>query len=239
MYSWQKSNYFCGVNIKNMFQVLSQSAFFIGLQPQQLEDIFSRITYSVKSFTKGQTIAQREEELKNLCIVVDGVVKGEMVDFTGKILKVEEIPAPHPLAHAVLFSSMNRFPVDVVAVTDCKILFIPKADVLRLLQANEIILNNFLRAVSNRAHFLTNKLWFLSFKTIKEKVAHYLLSIAKSETRTTLFLPKSHQELAEFFGVTRPSLARVFADMQNEGIITVDRREVVILDRKKLLEMIN
>lgn len=222
-----------------MFQVLSQSAFFIGLQPQQLEDIFSRITYSVKSFTKGQTIAQREEELKNLCIVVDGVVKGEMVDFTGKILKVEEIPAPHPLAHAVLFSSMNRFPVDVVAVTDCKILFIPKADVLRLLQANEIILNNFLRAVSNRAHFLTNKLWFLSFKTIKEKVAHYLLSIAKSETRTTLFLPKSHQELAEFFGVTRPSLARVFADMQNEGIITVDRREVVILDRKKLLEMIN
>jgi CRP-like cAMP-binding protein len=222
-----------------MFQILTNSAFFVGLNPHELEQIFSKITYSVKSFAKGQTIAQREEELKNLCIVVDGVVKGEMVDFTGKILKVEEIPAPHPLAHAVLFSSMNRFPVDVVAITDCKILFIPKGDVLRLMQANEIILNNFLRAVSNRAHFLTNKLWFLSFKTIKEKVAHYLLSIAKSETRTTLFLPKSHQELAEFFGVTRPSLARVFADMQNEGIITVDRREVVILDRKKLLEMIN
>ena len=51
-------------------------------------------------------------------------------------------------------------------------------------------------------------------------------------------LPKSHQELAEFFGVTRPSLARVFAEMQDEGIITVDRRAISIINRNKLVEMI-
>ena len=221
-----------------MFQLLSNSPFFVGLNPQELEQIFSKISYSVKSFSKGQIIAQRDEEVKNLCIVVEGIVKGEMVDFTGKILKVEEIPAPQPLAHAVMFSNMNRFPVDVVAVTNCKILFIPRADVLNLMQSNEIILSNFLKAVSNRAHFLTTKLWFLSFKTIKEKVAHYLLTLAKSETKTTIILPKSHQEMAEFFGVTRPSLARVFAEMQDEGIISVNRREVVITNRNKLLEMI-
>jgi CRP-like cAMP-binding protein len=221
-----------------MFKLLSNSPFFRGISPEELEQIFSRISHSVKSFSKGQTIAQREEEIKNLCIVVEGVVKGEMVDFTGKILKVEEIQAPQPLAHAVMFSNANRFPVDVVALVDCKILFIPKADVLRLLQSNVIILNNFLNAVSNRAHFLTNKLWFLSFKTIKEKVAHYLLSLAKSETRTTIILPKTHQELAEFFGVTRPSLARVFAEMEAEGIITVNRKEISIVNRNRLMEMI-
>jgi CRP-like cAMP-binding protein len=221
-----------------MFQILSNSPFFVGLNPQELEQIFNKISYSVKSFSKGQTIAQRDEEVKNLCIVVDGTVKGEMGDFTGKILKVEEISAPQPLAHAVMFSNMNRFPVDVVAITNCKILFIPRADVLNLMQSNEIILSNFLKAVSNRAHFLTTKLWFLSFKTIKEKVAHYLLTLAKSETKTTIILPKSHQEMAEFFGVTRPSLARVFAEMQDEGIISVNRREVVITNRNKLLEMI-
>jgi CRP/FNR family transcriptional regulator, dissimilatory nitrate respiration regulator len=222
-----------------MFELLTRSPFFVGLSPKEIEDVFSRIQYSVKSFGKGQTIAQREEEIKNLCIVLEGTVKGEMVDFSGKILKVEEIPALQPLAHAVMFSNVNRFPVDVVALEDCKILFIPRADVLRLMQGNELILSNFLKAVSNRAQFLTKKLWFLSFKTIKEKVAHYLLSIAKSETRTTIILPKSHQELAEFFGVTRPSLARVFAEMQNEGIITINRREISIIDKRKLLEMIN
>ncbi|HPF92373.1 MAG TPA: Crp/Fnr family transcriptional regulator [Tenuifilaceae bacterium] len=221
-----------------MFQTLSNSPFFVGLSAADLEVIFSKIAFSVKSFSKGQTIAQRDEEVKNMLIVVEGVVKGEMVDFSGKILKVEEIQAPQPLAHAVMFSKINKFPVDVVALTNCKILFIPRSDVLRLMQTNEVILKNFLSAVSNRAHFLTTKLWFLSFKTIKEKVAHYLLNLSKSETRTTIILPKSHQELAELFGVTRPSLARVLSEMEHEGIIIVNRREVEIVNKRKLLEMI-
>lgn len=223
---------------KKMYKVLEKSPFFMGLNSEELETIFKRISFSVKSFTKGQTIAQRDEEVKSLCILVEGTVKGEMVDFSGKILKVEEIQTPQPLAHAVIFSDANKFPVDVVALTYCKILFIPKADALRLLQSNVVILNNFLRAVSNRAHFLTTRLWLLSFKTIKEKVAHYLLTMGKSETRTTIILPKSHQELAEFFGVTRPSLARVFSEMQEEGIIYVNRREITILNRGLLLKMI-
>jgi CRP/FNR family transcriptional regulator, dissimilatory nitrate respiration regulator len=221
-----------------MFEILTKSPLFSGLNANQLESIFQKIPYSIKSFTKGQTIAQRDDEIKNLCIVVDGVVKGEMVDFSGKILKVEEIQAPQPLAHALMFSKNNRFPVDVIALEESKILYISKSDVLRLMQSNEIILNNFLMAVSNRAHFLTSKLWFLSFKTIKEKVAHYLLNLAKSETRTTIILPKSHQELAEFFGVTRPALARVLAEMEHEGIIIVNRREIEIIDKKKLVDMI-
>ncbi|HCX99082.1 MAG TPA: Crp/Fnr family transcriptional regulator [Bacteroidales bacterium] len=221
-----------------MFNILCNSPFFDGLTAKDLEKIFSSISYSVKSFSKGQTIVQRDEEVNSLLIVIEGVVKGEMVDFSGKILKIEEIQAPQPLAHAVLFSKINRFPVDVVALNNCKILFIPRTYVLRLMQSNETILKNFLRAVSNRAHFLTTKLWFLSFKTIKEKVAHYLLNLSKSETRTTIILPKSHQELAEMFGVTRPSLARVLSEMENDGTIVVNRREVQIVNKQKLLEMI-
>jgi CRP/FNR family transcriptional regulator, dissimilatory nitrate respiration regulator len=221
-----------------MYNIISNSPFFRGLSPQEVESILSKISHSIKSFTKGQTIAQREEEVCNLCIVVAGSVKGEMVDYSGKILKIEEIFAPQPIAHAFLFGEKNRYPVDVIALEDCKILFIPKSDVIRMLQQSDIILRNYLNAISNRAQFLSNKLWFLSFKTIKEKVAHYLLSLARNESKTTVVLPKSHQELAEFFGVTRPSLARVFSEMQDEGIIKVDRREVSIINRNKLLEMI-
>jgi len=221
-----------------MYSIISKSPFFRGLTPQEVESILAKISHSVKSFTKGQTIAQREEEVNNLCIVVTGSVKGEMVDFSGKILKIEEMFAPQPIAHAFLFGDRNIYPVDVIALEDCRILFIPKPEVVRMLQQNDVILRNYLDAISNRAHFLSNKLWFLSFKTIKEKVAHYLLSISRSESNKTILLPKSHQELAEFFGVTRPSLARVFSEMQDEGIISVNRREISITNRRKLLEMI-
>ncbi len=221
-----------------MYNIIANSPFFRGLTPQEVEAILGKISHSVKSFTKGQTIAQREEEVNNLCIVVAGSVKGEMVDFSGKILKIEEMYAPHPIAHAFLFGERNRYPVDVIALEDCKILFIPKPDVIRMLQHSDVILKNYLNAISNRAQFLSNKLWFLSFRTIKEKVAHYLLNLSRNDTGKNIVLPKSHQELAEFFGVTRPSLARVFAEMQDEGIITVDRREIAIINRNKLVEMI-
>ena len=221
-----------------MYPKLSMSPMFRGLKPDEIQDLIERVGHSVKSFSKGQTIAQREEEVKNLCIIVEGSVKGEMVDFSGKILKIEEMQAPMPIAHAFLFGERNRFPVDVVALEDCKILFIPKADFMRLMQQNATVLSNYLNAISNRAQFLSNKLWFLSFKTIKEKIAHYLLNISRSESRTTIVLPKSHQELAEFFGVTRPSLARVFADLEAEGVITVNRREINIINKSKLMEMI-
>ncbi len=221
-----------------MYQNIASSPIFRGLTESGIGELLGSTPHSIRSYSKGQTIAQRGDEVKNLCIVVEGSVKGEMVDFSGKILKIEEMHAPMPIAHAFLFGENNRFPVDVIALEDCKILYIPKPEFLRLMQRDSLVLSNYLNSISNRAQFLSNKLWFLSFKTIKEKIAHYLLNLSKSETRTTLVLPKSHQELAEFFGVTRPALARVLAEMQEEGIIHLNRREITILNRSKLLEMI-
>ena len=51
-------------------------------------------------------------------------------------------------------------------------------------------------------------------------------------------LPLSQKELAEFFGVTRPSLARALGEMEKEGIIDVKRREIQINNKKKLIEII-
>lgn len=221
-----------------MFKTISMSPIFRGLSNIQVNELLDKVPHSIRSYSKGQIIAQRGEEVKNLCIVVEGSVKGEMVDFSGKILKIEEMQAPMPIAHAFIFGENNRFPVDVIALDDCKILYVPRIEFLKMMQSEAIVLTNFLNSISNRAQFLSNKLWLLSFKTIKGKIAHYLLNISKSNTRTTLILDKSHQELAEFFGVTRPSLARVLAELQEERIIYVNRREVTILNRAKLLEMI-
>lgn len=222
-----------------MYPILSKSPIFKGVSPEEIEKMMSQTPHVVRNFSKGQLIAQRNEEVKNLCIVVEGSVKGEMADFSGKILKIEEMHAPMPIAHAFIFGEHNQYPVDVVALDDCRILYIPKADFLSLMQRNATVLMNYLNAISNRAQFLSNKLWFLSFKTIKEKIAHYLLNLSRNEANATLELPKSQQELAEFFGVTRPALARVFSELETEEIISIKRREVVIRDRGKLLRIIS
>jgi CRP-like cAMP-binding protein len=98
-------------------------------------------------------------------------------------------------------------------------------------------MQQFLTHNANRTQFLTNRLQLLSIKTIKGKIAHFLLEQA-GEQGDTFTLNRNQTELADFFGVARPSLARSLSEMIEEGIIDVNKKEYTILDKKKLRELL-
>lgn len=220
-----------------MYSKLSKSPLFKGISEENIEQLISNVPYHIKNFDEETHIASRKDECKNLMIVIKGSVRGEMLDYSGKILKVEDIFAPRPIAAAFLFGQNNRFPVDVIANSEVIILQIPKQSVLKLFQINDVFLKNYLNAISNRAQFLSQRIWFLSFKTIKGKLAQYILNLAQGDSKSAV-LPLSQKELAEFFGVARPSLARALGDLEKEQILDVNRREITILDKNKLIEII-
>lgn len=221
-----------------MYDILQFSPIFKGLKPDILKDLFSKTQFYVKSFEKGESIAFRDEQYDTLMIIIKGKIKGEMQDFNGKVIKIEDLEAPQPLAPAFLFGSANKLPVDIFSESKCEILFIPKASFMFLMQENSIILKNYMDRICDKANFLSNRIWFLSFKTIKEKLAHYLLSLDK-KNENKILLNKSQTELADFFGVARPSLARVIGELESEGVITVSGKNISILDRGALLDMLN
>jgi len=105
-----------------------------------------------------------------------------------------------------------------------------------LMQLNQQFLVNFLNFMSNRAKFLSDRIWLLSFKTLREKISQYLLEQAKG--KDVFELTESQQNLAEYFGVARPSFARALGEMQEEGLIKVERRRIEIINRQRLIEII-
>ncbi|WP_320053855.1 Crp/Fnr family transcriptional regulator [uncultured Acetobacteroides sp.] len=219
------------------FTLLSRCPLFHGVDPVELETLLSMYPYAVKSYVKGNVLASRDDEYTGLMVVLEGSVKGEMVDNSGKVVKIEDISAPRPIAPAFLFGQNNRLPVDVVANDVVKVVVIPRASMVGIMQASSQVLTNYLDMMSNRATFLSNKLYFLSFRSIKEKLAHYLLDLAKGQL-VTFSLPMGQQELADYFGVTRSSLARVFAEMERDGLVAFDRRRVTLLNRTGLVKVI-
>jgi CRP-like cAMP-binding protein len=156
-----------------------------------------------------------------------------MIDYSGKTIKIEDIEAPKPLATAFLFGKENKYPVTVTANNKGKLLAIPVPEFLKLLQLHTQILKNYLNIISTRAQFLSQKLHFLSFKTIKEKVAHFLLQQA-GENYHSIELKNTQQQLADLFGVTRPSLARVLREMQNDGLIKMEKKTVTLVNKTLL-----
>lgn len=220
------------------YQLLTYCPIFTEITEKEAKNLFEKIHFQIKSYSKDEVVVVAGEPVLNLHIIISGSVRGEMIDYSGKTIKIEDIEAPKPLATAFLFGQENKFPVTVTANNEARILTIPVTEFLKLLQLNARILRNYLNSISSRAQFLSQKLHFLSFKTIKGKVAHYLLKKA-GEKLHSVELKNTQQQLADLFGVTRPSLARVFGEMQKEGIISISNKTVSLLDKKALNELMN
>jgi CRP-like cAMP-binding protein len=220
-----------------LYQNLSHSPVFKGMNPEEIKEILDKVQHRVRVFKKGSVIALRGDRCEKLMVLLKGTVRGEMVDFDGKAIEVETISAPRTVAPAFVFGKNNVFPVDVLANQQTTILILPKYSLINLIQLDRKILNNFLNMISDRTHFLSERLRFMSFKTIKEKFAFYILSLIK-EGDQQVTLPKNQQELSEFFGVARPSLSRVVAEMERDKIIVYKRKKILIKDIQRLNEII-
>jgi len=215
------------------YSLLTDAPLFRGLGAVEIETLLNEVPHRFRRFSTGSLVAHSGEPLNSLIIVFRGVVKGEMVDYAGRVIKIEDIPAPGALASAFIFGKRNMYPVNVIAVSDGDLLIIEKSDFLRMLKKNEIILVNFLDMISNRSQFLSEKIKFLNFKTIKGKLAHFILQRSGKDVNH-VNLGMTQNDLADFFGVARPSVARALGDLEQEGFITAKGKNISILDRKGL-----
>jgi len=207
------------------------------IQIDDQEQFLLDLKCSIKIYAKNELIVRQGDVCDSLYMLTQGSVKTEMITENGNILGIEIIKAPRPLAPAFLFSDNNHFPVDVTALEEVEIMKIPKEEILRLMMTNPDFMKQFLTHNSNRTQFLTNRLQLLSIKTIKGKIAHFLLESMTDEGKT-FTINRNQTELAEFFGVARPSLARSLSELIQDGIISVDKKQFTILDSKSLRSLL-
>jgi len=199
------------------------------------EDFLHNLKIKTKHFKKGDWVAQQGDLVNALYILLKGSVKTEMVSESGIVLNIETIHTPNPLAPAFLFSEINQFPVDIIALDDCEVILISKDSITKQLACNETFLKEFMALTSNRAYFLSERLKFLSTKTIKGKIARYVLARSKNMIFT---LDMTRTAMAEYFGVTRPSLSRSLSEMIDEDIISLKGKNGKIVNLQKLKRLI-
>ena len=170
-------------------------------------------------------------------IVLNGLLQGQMVNDAGKLVVIEELEATQLLAPAFLYAPKNNLPVNIISMEPSEILFIHRDDFTVWMQQSKQLLQNFLMLISGRSHFLSDKIMFLSLKNIKNKIADYLLHKLPDASSPVIHLTDTQQEIADSFGVTRPSLARALAEMEQEGIISIDRKVITICNMQLLRQM--
>ena len=222
-----------------MIPALVNNPLFRGITPERLFADLEEISFHTRSYKKGEILAQQGAVCNRLVILTKGSVRGEMIDYSGRLIKVEDIAAPRAIAPLFLFGEENRYPVEVTANEPTEVIELPKSSVLSLFRKNEQFLENYMNLSANYARTLSDKLFFMSFKTIRQKLASYLLRLYKQQQQTHITLDRSQQELSDYFGVSRPSLARELAHMQEDGLLIADRKHITILQKEELVRLIH
>lgn len=195
------------------------------------------LKYTIKAYPKNELIIRQGDVCDALYLLMLGSVKTEMITENGNVLGIEIIKAPRPLAPAFVFSDNNHFPVDVTTLEEVEIMKIPKAEIMRLMVTNPDFMTSFMTHNANRTQFLTNRLQLLSIKTIKGKLAHFLLESSSGDGKP-FEVNRNQTELADFFGVARPSLARSLSELVQDGLISINKKQYTILNSKGLREQL-
>jgi len=224
---------------EELIGLLRECTLFKGMNDEEISGVLSGHMGRTRNYIAGSLVVQAGDEVRFLHILLRGSVKGEMVDYAGKVIKIEDIAPPRPLAPAFLFGSNNRYPVNITTAEDVELLSIPRDRFLIMLQQSEQVLVNFVNIVSSRGQFLSNKIKFLSFTTIKGKLAQYLLDLSVQNGSMRFSLPHSQSQLSELFGVARPSIGRAIGELNREGIIRTEGKQVLIPDPDRLLDLLH
>ena len=74
-----------------MIPALVNNPLFRGITPERLFADLEEISFHTRSYKKGEILAQQGAVCNRLVILTKGSVRGEMIDYSGRLIKVEDI----------------------------------------------------------------------------------------------------------------------------------------------------
>ncbi|HIZ88086.1 MAG TPA: Crp/Fnr family transcriptional regulator, partial [Candidatus Coprenecus pullistercoris] len=183
---------------------------FSGGDKELIDNILQENPARHRLYAKGDIIALQGYVCKQLYLLCSGSAYARMVSEEGKEFTLDTLSAPEVLASAFLFSTEGIFPVTIIAASDCSIRLISREAMLRILKADQRVMQNYLRVISDHSMFLSNRLVEFALQTLSSRIVSYIES---NGPITNL------QETAFILGVARPSLSRAVSQLVAQGTL--------------------
>lgn len=207
---------------------------FKGVSFKAINNLFTKDSYEITNYKKNFIIYLQNERCTSFDIILKGTILVQGIDSKGNVLTITEFIANEVLGGNLLFSHKNFFPMTVIAKTDAIVLHLKKDLILKLCQRDIVFLNNFLESLSDKTLILTDKINAISMKTIRQCITDFLIFESYSQNSIKIKLELTKKELAEKFGIQRPSLSRELNKMRRDGLIEYDANSITIIDIKSL-----
>lgn len=170
--------------------------------------------------------AIRSGSTKNCEITADGSVQITGFHLAGELLGMDAI-------------SSEQHPCDVVALETTEICELPFDKLESLAHEVPGLQHQLLRLMSREIADEEIQLVMLGRMKAEERLATFLLSFSRrlqklGNSSSVLRLPMSRQDLGDYLGLALETVSRLFSRFQEEKLITVQGRNIKLLDAGRL-----
>ena len=176
----------------------------------------------VKSYRKNQIIFEENQQCDYVGFVLDGNVKIMSYSSRGNEILYSSIDKDGMFGNNLIFSINPFYKGHVICNIDCKIAFLNKQQLIKIMQNNQLFLQAYLQYDADLFKDLNNKLKILSLNSALERLYYYLL-INKGKIKI-----ESIASLALKLSITRECLSRLIHKLEKEKIIIFKNNEIIL-----------
>lgn len=212
-------------------ETLSATAMFLGYTSQELTVLLEQSHWEKRTFAKGDVIYAPDHFRKELAAVLSGqvlVTKGD-----GELV-VSLLEPADLFGAAALFNSEAEYVSTLTARSKSSILFLSQDSVRQLIDSQPLFRGNYIRYLSCRIRFLSDKIDSLIQGSGEKKLSCFLLR--QMDAGGNVRLACSMTELASRLNIGRASLYRELQKLEDRGILTRQGKSILILQPETLSE---
>lgn len=208
---------------------------FAGLTPEEQDEVAAYARPIRRK--RGEQIHRAGEAVSHLLVVHRGRVKISHIAPSGheQLIRVLE---PGDFAGEASFVTGARPDSFATALSDVELCSFDHRDLKALVTQYPDIAVRMLYAVTTRLEDTERMLADVTSSDVEARLATYLLDLPASHAngRLTVRLPLAKKDIASLLGTTPETLSRKLALFVDDGVITVDGRDVVLTDIEALEE---
>ena len=187
---------------------------------------------------RGDMVFRVGEPCESFHVTVTGQVKLFAVSPAGQEKVIELVGPGNSFAEALMFMDKPYF-INAQALTDTLLLSVGKAAVLHEIQADPRFALRMLAGMSRRLHGLVRDVQAYALDSGVQRIIGYLLrdqadGEVAPDAPITLTLPVSKATVASRLSITPEYFSRVLHELEDAGLVAVDKREITILDAARL-----
>ncbi len=185
---------------------------------------------------KGENLMTEGTAINGLYCIRDGKCKLTKLNTNGKEQIIKYVKGGDILGHRSILSD-EPAGLNVTALEDMHVCFIPKGDILDTIRANSHFSLNLMKNISHQLNQANTSISQMAQKPVKDRLAETILDLEEIfgvDNEGCIDIVLTREEIANTIGTATESAIRLLSNLKKDGVIDLIGKKIKIINNSIL-----